>query len=190
MANGKSSTLGVKHVFESVVWQSRLIILVAVVASLITAVLTALMAAGNVFSLAYGWLHQWFAGGSFLASDTGFHATLVSQGIGAVTDFLLSMLFFILGWGLYELFISRLGPQDVLTHRSSNILVIRTLDDLKDRMVKVVMLILVVQFLDHATHATLQETSGFLFLGGGILMVALALFLSNKSDTESEKKHG
>jgi uncharacterized membrane protein YqhA len=188
MANGKSTAFGVKHVFEGVVWQSRLIIVLAVVASLVTAMLTSFMAAGNVFNLAYGWLHQLFSGGSFLSTDTDFHATLVTQAIGGITDFLLSMLLFILAWGLYELFISKLGPSDALTPRSSNILVIRTLDDLKDRMVKVVMLILVVQFLDHATHSTLQDTTGFLFLGGGILMVALALYLSNRSDAESEKK--
>jgi len=188
MANGKSSTLGLKHVFEGVVWQSRLIIVLAVIASLVTAILTALMAAGNVFSLAFGWIQQLFSGGSFLASDTDFHATLVAQAIGGVTDFLLSMLLFILAWGLYELFISKLGPSDAVVHRSSNILVIRTLDDLKDRMIKVVMLILVVLFLDHATHATFQDAAGFLYLGGGILMVALALFLSNHSNAEIQKK--
>jgi hypothetical protein len=50
------------------------------------------------------------------------------------------------------------------------------------------MLILVVPFLDHATHATFQNTAGFLYLGGGILMMALAHFLSHRYDEEPQKK--
>ena len=90
------------------------------------------------------------------------------------------MMLFILAWGLYELFISKLSPNGSMANRSSDILVIRSLDDLKDRMVKVALLILVVQFFNHAIHVPVSDPLSFIYLGGGILMVSLALFLANK----------
>ncbi|HEY4485398.1 MAG TPA: YqhA family protein [Nitrospiria bacterium] len=188
MANGKSSTLGMKVVFEGVIWQSRLIIVLAVVASLLTAVMTSVMAAMDIFKLAYGWVQHLFQGNYFMAADTDFRVKLVAQAISGITDFLLSMLLFILAWGLYELFISKLSHSESTVQSSSNILVIRTLDDLKDRMIKVVMLILVVLFFDHAMQVTIENAASFLYLGGGILMVAMALFLSQKSNADHSRK--
>ena len=188
MANGKSGSIGLKVVFEGVIWQSRLIIVLAVVASLLTAVMTSVMAAIDVFKLAYGWIQHLVQGNYFLAGDTDFRAKLAVQAISGVTDFLLSMLLFILAWGLYELFISKLSHSESMVQSSSNILVIRSLDDLKDRMIKVVMLILVVLFFDHAMQVSIQNAASFLYLGGGILMVATALFLSQKSNAEYSRK--
>ena len=189
MANGRSSSsLGIKVVFEGIISQSRLIIVLAVIASLLTAIMTSVMAAGDVFKLTYGWARHLFQSGSLLGSDPDFRVKLVAQAIGGISDFLLSMLLFILAWGLYELFISKLSHSDSMVQSSSNILVIRTLDDLKDRMIKVVMLILVVLFFDHATRVTIQDAVSFLYLGGGILMVALALFLSQKSNADYTRK--
>ncbi len=187
MAN-RTSAVTVKGVFEGVIWQSRLIIVLAVVASLLSAIMISVMATGGVFKLTWTWLQTFFQGGQVVAVDSAFHSQVVTQATGTVVDFLLAMLLFIMAWGLYELFISKLSSNGSMVHQSSNILLIRDLDDLKDRVIKVVMLILVVLFFDHALHTKVTEAISFLYLGGGILMVALALFLSNRSDFTHGKK--
>ena len=180
MAHPKMGAMTMKGVFEVVIFQSRLIILLAVVASLVSAIMLSIMAAVGVFKLTLGWLQYILQGGLAAMTDGSYHAPVVTMAIASVTDFLLAMLLFILAWGLYELFIAKLSPNGSMVHQSSDILVIRNLDDLKDRMIKVALLILVVQFFNHAIHVTVSDPLSFLYLGGGILMVSLALFLGHK----------
>ncbi len=182
MAAYRMRAMTMRGVFEGVIWQSRLIIVLAVIASLFSAIMLSVMATGEVFNLTWSWVQDLVKGGLAAITDSALHAQVVAQGIGAVTDFLLAMLLFIMAWGLYELFISKLSQNDSMVQQSSNILVIRDLDDLKERVIKLVLLILVVQFFNYAIHVTVQDTLGFLYLGGGILMVALALFLAHKKD--------
>lgn len=168
-----------KHLFEGAILQSRLIILLAVVASLVSAVMLFIMAAGGVFKLALDWFLYVIQGGYTAFADPGFHAEVIAMAVGSITSFLLAMLLFIMAWGLYELFISKLSSNGSMASQSSDILVIRNLDDLTDRIIKVALLILVVQFFNHALHVTMVGSLGFLYLGGGILMVAIALHLGH-----------
>jgi uncharacterized membrane protein YqhA len=188
MTNTKAVAMGMKVVFEGVIWQSRLIIVLAVVASLLSAIMMFVMAARDTFKLTLNWLQYLIQGGSLVVTDPEFDSMVMTQAIGGITDFLLAMLLFILGWGLYELFISKLSHTDTMVQKSSNILVIRNLDDLKDRMIKVVLLILVVQFFDYAINYTVSDALSFLYLGGGILMVSSALFLTYKTHSENSHK--
>jgi len=181
MAHSKADMLSVKGVFEGVIWQSRLIILLAVVASLISAMMLSIMAAVNIFKLALDWVQYVVLGMHSAESYAALHAQVTGQAISSVTDFLVAMLLFIMAWGLYELFISKLSHNGSMIHHSSNILVIRDLDDLKDRMIKVALLILVVVFFNHAMAASIDDMLGFLYLGGGILMVALSLYLGYRA---------
>ena len=180
MAQAKMGAMTMKGVFEAVIFQSRLIIVLAVVASLVSAIMLSLMAAVGVFKLTLSWLQYILQGGYAAMTDGSYHGQVVTLAIGSLTDFLLAMMLFILAWGLYELFITKLSPNGSMVHQSSDILVIRNLDDLKDRIIKVALLILVVQFFNHAIHVTVSDPLSFLYLGGGILMVSLALFLGHK----------
>ena len=81
---------------------------------------------------------------------------------------------------MYELFISKID----IAHgedNASNILTINSLDDLKDRLAKVVLMILVVSFFKNVLHVTFDNPLNILYMGGGILLVSLALYFSHKS---------
>ena len=188
MAHSKAAMLSMKGVFEGVIWQSRLIVVLAVVASLVSAMMISIMAAIDIFKLALSWVQYFVLSVHTAASDSAFHTMVITQSIGAITDFLLAMLLFVMAWGLYELFISKLSRNGSMVQQSSDILVMRNLDDFKDRIIKISLLILVVLFFKHAMMATVHDMLGFLYLGGGILMVALALFLSSKSRSSVSHK--
>jgi len=63
----------------------------------------------------------------------------------------------------------------------------QTLDDLKDRLAKVVLMILIVTFFKNVIHTSFSDPLGILYLGLGILFVALALYFTGKSAHAGEK---
>jgi len=62
---------------------------------------------------------------------------------------------------------------------ASRLLLIRSLDDLKDRLAKVVLLILVVKFFEYALQLEIRTSLELLWLGLGVMLVAAALWLSH-----------
>lgn len=178
----------IEHIFESFLWRSRYIVLTAVVASLISAVILFTIATLDVFSLIVSVIR--YAVG--LRADgvnvyDQFHSDVVSHVIGAVDDYLLATVLFIFALGLYELFISKIDQADEDGRYSSKILVIKTLDDLKDRLAKVILMILIVTFFKNVVHTSFEAPINILYLGGGILLVALALYFTYRSSSHEGK---
>ena len=166
----------VKAVFETMLWNSRFIVMLAVVSSIIGMVLLILLSAQDMFHLASDYVHMTFFGKDI----PDFHVIAVSHIITAVDDFLLATVLLIFALGLYELFIDKIE----IAHSdasSSNILVINTLDDLKDRLGKVILMILIVAFFKNVLHVKFDEPLNILYMGAGILMVSLASYFSHKS---------
>jgi len=112
--------------------------------------------------------------------------------IGAIDDYLLATVLFIFALGLYELFISKIEEAEAEAETSSRILLIHSLDDLKDRLAKVVLMILIVTFFKNVIHTTFDNPLNILYLGVGILFVALALFFTHKGGEGKSKasEHG
>jgi len=165
-----------EQAFERALWSSRFIVLLAVIASLLGMFVLFFMAYENMVFLAYEFVKGTIEGN--LAK--GFHAEAVAKIISAMDDFLLATVLLIFALGLYELFISEI---DVARsdRRSSNILMIRSLDDLKDRLAKVVLMILVVAFFKNVLHVKFDDPLTILYMGGGILLVSLATYFSHKA---------
>ncbi|MEL7460999.1 MAG: YqhA family protein [Pseudomonadota bacterium] len=91
---------------------------------------------------------------------------LAIEFIEIIDLFLLGTVFYIIALGLYELFIEpNIGLPDWLE--------IRTLDDLKNKLVKVVIVVLGVLFLGHVV--AWDGATDVVYLGGGIALVVAAL---------------
>jgi len=166
----------IERVFEWILWNSRFVVILAVLSSLIGMLLLFFMAAENMVHLAWD-----FVGITFLGSDNPtFHIEAVGQIISAVDDFLLGTVLLIFAMGLYELFISKIDIAHA-DENASNILMINSLDDLKDRLAKVVLMILVVAFFKNVLHVTFDNPLNILYMGIGILMVSLSIYFTHKS---------
>jgi uncharacterized membrane protein YqhA len=175
--------------FEKFLWNSRFIVILAVVASMISSVILFVIATVDVFELiAKVFKYMSLAGHErTVAAYEEFHGDVVGHIIGAIDDFLLATVLFIFALGLYELFISKIEEAEAEATTSSRILVIHSLDDLKDRLAKVILMILIVTFFKNVIHTSFTEPLNILFLGVGILFVALAVFFTHKG---SEAKEG
>ncbi len=171
MASGAPSGI------ERLLWQTRYLVVVPVVGSVLMAIGAIYLATVDAVSLIVG-LVPYAAG--VLSGDA--HANVEVQLLGgvirAIDVYLLAAFLLIFALGLYELFIAKLDG-DIVMSAAPRLLQIRTLDELKDRMAKVVLLVLVVEFLQQALRQTYGSPLDLLYLGIGILFVGGALFLSN-----------
>jgi len=168
-----------KSLFESMLWNSRYVVMLAVVSSIVGMLLLFLLSAADMGHLAIDYIEMTFFGKDY----PNFHTKAVSHIITAVDDFLLATVLLIFALGLYELFIDKIE----IAHgdkTSSNILVINTLDDLKDRLGKVILMILIVAFFKNVLHVTFDDPLNILYMGAGILMVSLASYFSHKSSAK------
>jgi len=93
--------------------------------------------------------------------------------IETIDLFLLGTVFFIISMGLYELFIDD-------TIQLPAWLVIHTLDDLKNKLIGVIVVVMAVVFLGHVVKWHGEQE--LIWLGGAIALVtsALTYFLGNK----------
>jgi len=99
--------------------------------------------------------------------------------IGAIDIYLIATVLIIFSLGIYELFISRID-QAMEDEKSSKILAITNLEDLKEKLAKVVLMVLVVTFFKYAIHVSYKTSLELLYLAAGTLMLALALYYSHK----------
>ena len=170
-----------EKIFESILWNSRFLVILAVVASLLTAILlffTAFIHVGYLLINSAGYIGDFLAGEITKEMKSAFHADMVSQIISSIDDFLLGTVLLIFSLGLYELFISKIDQAE----EGNQILLIKDLDDLKNRLAKVILMILIVTFFKNVIHINYHEPLNILYLAAGILMVALALYFSHKQE--------
>jgi len=99
------------------------------------------------------------------------------------------LILILFGLGMYELFISDI---DEAKHSkaSSAILVIESLDDLKQRLAKVIIMIMIVTIFELALKLKVGSALDLLYLAGAVSLIGLALYLTHASDGHGEKGAG
>ncbi|MGM9859314.1 MAG: YqhA family protein [Muribaculaceae bacterium] len=155
---------------ESGLYLSRYLTIVAAIGSVIGAL--ALFVEGS---------KEVLHGVKNLVLGTGNHDELLSAFVSSVDIYLFAMVLVIFGVGIYELFINKIDP--VLNNQTvrPSWLQIGSIDDLKSSLGKVILMVLIVSFLSITlTHKTAySEPLHLLYLAGGVLLVALALYIAS-----------
>lgn len=173
--------------FEKLLWSGRFVVVFAVIASMAAAVAIFYMATVDVFYLLTHMLHY---ADPALAAEVrkAIHDETITHVVEVVDGYLLATFMLIFSLGMYELFVSDIDEARG-SKASSKILVIESLDDLKTRLAKVVLMILIVTLFEQALKTKLENTLDLLYLGGGIALVGLALYLTHKSEIPSKEDH-
>jgi uncharacterized membrane protein YqhA len=187
-----------EKLFESVLWNSRFVIIAAVVGSLLAGFTIFYMATVDVVYLFQHAMHYIDSGMTEEARKT-LHDGTVSHIVEVVDGYLLATVMLIFSLGLYELFISDID-QAHGSKSSSKILIINNLDELKSRLAKVILMILIVTLFEEALNMKLSAPLDLVYLGASIALIALALYLTHASeqgvsermadDEKSDDRHG
>jgi uncharacterized membrane protein YqhA len=168
---------GLEKYFEKLLWSSRLMVLAAVVSSLLLSLMLFVITAIDVGSLI---VHASDYIGATADVKKALKIEIVSHTVGSIDGFLLATILLIFALGLYELFISDIDEAKG-SGQSSKVLVINTLDDLKAKLAKVILMILVVTFFEVSLSMTFVGALDLVYFALGILMVSLALYFGSKS---------
>lgn len=163
--------------FESLLWGTRFFVLLAVIFSMIGGIALFVVASVDVWHVAVTVFSNYFGEAGHIAN---FHEKIVAELIGAVDLYLIAIVLFIFGFGLYELFISKIDVAE--KSAASKILEIHSLDELKDKLAKVIIMVLIVGFFKRAMNTDYKTAQEMLYLAFGILSLALAFYFMHKGD--------
>jgi len=171
-----------EKIFESFLWKSRLVVLAAVIISLVSSLAMFYMATiDSVYMISH--LIE------YPSLETEARLQLRSETITHVVElidgYLLAIVLLIFALGLYELFISKIDQAED-AENASQVLVINSLDDLKARLSKVIVMILIVKYFEHALSMGFKSPMDLLIFAGGIALVGLALFLTHAADGKNK----
>lgn len=172
-----------ENLFESMLWNSRFIVLFAVVASLFTSIAMFYIATVDAWYMVIHLLEYASPGLGEVARST-LRAETVTHVVEIVDGYLLATVLLIFSLGLYELFISEIDIASQ-SKTASNVLIINSLDDLKSRLAKVILMILIVRFFEFAIRMKFETALDLLYLSGGIALIGLALYLSHEADKKA-----
>jgi len=173
-----------EELFESALWGSRFVVLFAVIASLATAFVMFFIATVDAWFLVS---HLVDYTSSSLTDEARalLRGATVTHVVEIIDGYLLATVLLIFALGLYELFISRIEPAEQ-SETASSVLIIHSLDDLKSRLAKVILMILIVRYFEHAVSMGFQTPMDLLLLAGGIALIGLALYLTHESGGHGE----
>jgi uncharacterized membrane protein YqhA len=175
-------------VFEGALWRSRYMVVFAVIASMASALMVMYMATVDVVYLVEHVMH--YADGDLAAeARKAIHDETITHVVEVVDGYLLSTFMLIFSLGLYELFVSDIDEAHS-QRASSKILVINSLDDLKQRLAKVVLMILIVNLFEKALKIPMTEPLDLLYLGGAIALIGVALYFTHASEAHSAETSG
>ncbi len=174
----------IENLLEGSLWNSRFVIFLAVLGSLFASFAIFYMATVDVVLLVQHTVHYADAGMADEARKA-LHDSTVSHIVEVVDGYLLAVVLLIFSLGLYELFISDID-QAHGSKASSKILVINSLDDLKSRLAKVILMIMIVTLFEEAINMHVSQPIDLVYMGASIALIALALYWSHAA----EGKHG
>ncbi len=168
-----------EKIFEEGLWGSRFMVVMAVVFGLVGAVALFVVASVDVYNVSAYIIEVYI---NHLHPQK-FHEKVVGEIIGAVDLYLIGVVMLLFSFGLYELFISEIDPaRDTAQEEESvsRILAIHSLDQLKDKISKVIVMVLVVGFFKKVGLAEFTTPLELLYLALSITAVSVGLYFLSK----------
>ena len=155
-----------EKIFESLIWNFRFIILIPVIILLLASLVAFYLGTKSFIN-------------AFLGITQGHTENIIVYLISSLDEFLLGIVLIILSLGIYELFISKIDAISS-SKLSPKWLEFSSMEELKTVLSKVLIIILMVFFFKHVVFMDISSALDSLFLAGGILLLAVAQYLSHK----------
>jgi len=161
-------------IFESSLWGSRYFVLLPVIFALFGAIILFVIASADIWNITLKTIDVYVNH----AHPKQFHEEVVAAIIGAVDLYLIAIVMLIFSFGVYELFISKIDAADA--KQSSKVLQINSLDDLKDKLAKVIVMVLVVSFFQKVLYTNYNSPLEMLYFALSILLLSVGLYFLHK----------
>ena len=164
--------------FESLIWNCRFFILVPVIFSLLSAVRL----------IVVGTMDVW-AGLTITLDRTDPEGIMtiktVTYIIGGVDYYLIGIVLLIFAFGIYELFISEI---EIKHQDDSSILQSASLEELKGKLVNVIVVALIVSLFKQMLSIEIGRLSDAIYVALAILLISISQYLLHLSHTKPHKR--
>ena len=169
----------VEAVLEKILWNSRFLILIAVVSSLLGSLVLFMVGTMDIFKVARMTFDYYLGRG-----DQDIHEFIITDIILAVDIYLVAVVLLIFGAGAYRLFISPIDESEDsgVTHPFN----IQTFDELKDKIVRVVILAVIIEFFRAVVDIQFSTPLDAIYLALSVLALAASVYLMNLNH---DKRH-
>ena len=159
--------------FEKFLWNFRYITVLAVILSILSAFTLIVIGSWDIIEAVI------FYNPLFDASISS-NNELLFKLISAIDLFLIGIVLLIFGFGIYELFVSEIDFANSKFTEST--LKIRDLDQLKNKIIKVIIIVLIVKFFEKVLKFSENFTTpmDILYFGLSILSICVGYYLINK----------
>jgi uncharacterized membrane protein YqhA len=183
-------SLMIENVFETMLFSSRFITMLAVLGSLIASITMFIKSTLQVIRGIRIFIGQ-------LSSDIELpHEALEIQNneivalmVSSVDEYLFATVLLIFSMGIYELFISEIDPASRKDDTRPNWLKISSIDDLKNSLGKVILMVLIVSFFEQSLKLNkFSNALDLLYFGLGVLFVSAALYLAHADPKHKREK--
>ncbi len=167
----------VEMVFEAFIWNFRFFIIAPVIFSLLSALRFILIGTRDIWS------------GLTLGLDgeaVGQEATLdiVSYIVGGIDYYLIGIVLLIFAFGIYELFISEI---EIKHQDDSSILQTNSLEELKSKLVNVIVVALIVSLFKQMLSLEIKQISDVVYIALAILLISISQYLLNLQHISTSK---
>jgi uncharacterized membrane protein YqhA len=176
MGRNERGYIKMERIFEGSLWSSRFIVILAVIFGLLGAVILFAVASVDIYDTAKYVLNTYLNH----KHPENFHEDVVSGVIGAVDFYLIGVVMLLFSFGLYELFISEIDAAKGEDGNDNKILAIHSLDQLKDKISKVIVMVLVVGFFQKVAHTQYNNALDMLYFALSITAVSVGLYFLGK----------
>ena len=159
--------------FEKLLWSTRFIVLIAVILSIISSITLFLLGGWDI-------IEATIFKNPLFNENIKTNNDLLFKIISSVDLFLIGIVLLIFGFGVYELFISEIDFAKEKFIDST--LKINNLDQLKNKIIKVIIIVLIVKFFEKVLKLSHNFTTPYdlLLFSAAILSICVGYYLINR----------
>lgn len=162
----------IETVVEKFLWQSRYLVLLAVASSLLGALVLFVVGTMDIIQVALASFDYYRGQGA-----QEIHDFIIKDIIIAIDVYLVAVVLLVFGVGIYRLFISPIDQAE--SHGAIHPFNVKSFDELKDKIVRVVILAVIIEFFRAVVDITFDTPVDAIYLALSVLALALSLFLMN-----------
>ena len=170
------SSKRIETYFEACLWKFRLFALLPVVFGLLSTLNFFILGSLEILDTL---LYTFKLG----ALDEKSVIEVIGRIIGGIDHYLIGVVLLIFSFGIYEIFISPIRVR--LRHQEIKILEITSLDQLKHKILQVIIMVLVISYFKKALSMKIEDTYDLILMAGSILIVAVSSYLLHLQSHDS-----
>jgi len=160
---------------ERIFWESRLFIFLAVLSGIIATFVLVVLGTFDAYYLVKDFIHAFGHKAAML--KLGKYAVLRTTNMAQL--FLAASMILIISYGIYQLFVGQIARLDT-DPRSPKGLAVTNLEQFRDKLVKIIHIILIIVFFKYALVMKFSNVNSLAYLAGGIFLIAGSVYLVNK----------